>query len=149
MAYMQALMAVSTGISVMSAMQKGNAENTAFQMDAQQQELRLAQEKIIAAQRHNDRIAELDFNQSVNEAYFAFLGRDVTDASYKAFMRKNQETAYSDAKRSNYQSLLEQGQIRYARAQDLHRGAMAKQRSRIEAMNSLVTGMYNLSVTVV
>jgi len=143
MSYMMALTAVSTGLSVMSSLKKGGMEQTAYQMDAQQEELRLAQEKIIAQQRANDRIAELDVNQAVNEAYFAFLGRDVSDQSYKAFMKKNQETAFSDVKRSNYQSLLEQGQIRYARAQDLHRGKMAKEKSKVDAMNSLVTGLYN------
>lgn len=147
MAYQMALMAVSTGISVMSSLSKGKMEENIGRMDAQQQELRLAQEKIIAAQRHNDRLNELDRNQSVNEAYFAFLGRDVSDQSFKAFMKKNQEVAFSDVKRSANQSLLEQGQIRYQRAQDLYGGKMRREASKVEALNSAVTGLYNYNTT--
>jgi len=147
MSFLIAMQVLGTALSVQSAMQKGNAENTAAQMDAQQQTMRLAQEKIISAQRANDRLAEFDSNLKVNEAFFAFLGRDSSDESFKAFQAQNKKTAFSDVRRSQHQSLLDQGQIRYAREQALFGGREAVRASRMEAMNSLASGLYNYNTT--
>jgi hypothetical protein len=105
------------------------------------------QEKIIAQQRHNDRVDEFSSSQKVNEAYFAFLGRDVSDRSFIAFEKKNKETAYSDLRRSNFQSLIEIGQMRSQAEQDRFSGRMAIKRSRTEAMMAAVSGFSNISKT--
>tara|TARA_R110000803_G_scaffold6908_12_gene22319 strand:+ start:450 stop:899 length:450 start_codon:yes stop_codon:yes gene_type:complete len=147
MSFLVAMQVMSTGLAISSALSKGNAEATAYEMDAREQENRIANEKIIAQQRHNDRVDEFSSSQKVNEAYFAFLGRDVSDRSFIAFEKKNKETAYSDLRRSNFQSLIEIGQMRSQAEQDRFSGRMARKRSRTEAMMAAVSGFSNISKT--
>tara|TARA_R110000851_G_scaffold25563_5_gene73467 strand:+ start:204 stop:656 length:453 start_codon:yes stop_codon:yes gene_type:complete len=147
MSFLVAMQVLGTALSVQSAMQKGKASNTVAQMNAEQETMRLAQEKIISMQKNNDRLAEFDRNSSVNEAFFAFLGRDSSDASYKAFQKSNKKMALSDVKRQTNQSLLEQGQIKYAREQHLYGGKVALQASKVEAFSSAVNGLYNYNTT--
>lgn len=147
MSFLIGMQVLGTALSVSSAISKGNAKNTMAQMNAQQETVRLAQEKIIAMQRHNDRLAEFDTSRKTNEAHFAFLGRDSSDASFKAFQKANLETVNVDLKRSNFQSLLEQSQIRYSRDQQLFSGREALRQSKVEVANSLLTGLNNYSKT--
>lgn len=147
MSFLIAMQVLGTALSVNSAVQKGNAKNTMAQMNAEQETVRLAQEKIIAMQRHNDRLAEFDTSRKTNEAHFAFLGRDSSDASFKAFQKANLKTVNVDLKRSNFQSLLEQSQIRYSREQQLFSGREALRQSKVEVANSLLTGLNNYSKT--
>jgi len=147
MSFLIAMQVLGTALSVQSAMQKGKAKNTVAQMNAEQETMRLAQEKIISAQRHNDRMATLDSNLKTNEAYFAFLGRDSSDASYKAFQKYNVKTAQSDTKINANQSLLEQGQIRYSRKQHLYGGKVALAESKTEAFSTAINGFTNYQTT--
>ena len=147
MSFLIAMQVLGTALSVQSAMQKGKAKNTVAQMNAEQETMRLAQEKIISAQRHNDRMATLDSNLKTNEAYFAFLGRDSSDASYQAFQQYNVKTAQSDLRINANQSLLEQGQIRYARQQHLYGGRVALQESKMEAFSTAINGFTNYKTT--
>ena len=147
MSFLMGMQILGTALSVQSAISKGNAKNTMAQMNAQQETVRLAQEKIIAMQRHNDRLAALDSNLKTNEAYFAFLGRDSSDASYQAFQKYNVKTAQSDLRINANQSLLEQGQIRYARQQHLFGGQVALQESKMEAFSTAINGFTNYQTT--
>jgi len=143
MSFLVAMQVIGTGLSIQSALQKGKAKNTVAQMNAEQETMRLAQEKIISAQRHNDRMATLDSNLKTNEAYFAFLGRDSSDASYQVFQKYNVKTAQSDAKTNQSQSLLAQGQIKSQRQQALYTGQMALASSKVEAFSTAVSGFNN------
>tara|TARA_R110000765_G_scaffold260116_1_gene360338 strand:+ start:1266 stop:1718 length:453 start_codon:yes stop_codon:yes gene_type:complete len=143
MTWLVAMQVLSTGIAVQSALQKGKAKNTLAQMQAQEQLMQLAQEKIMMAERHNERMAQLDRNLKTNEAYFAFLGRDSSDKSYQAFQANNIKVAQSDAKTNQSQSLLAQGQIKSQRQQALYTGQMALASSKVEAFSTAVSGFNN------
>ena len=111
MSWLVALQAVGTGISIMSAMNKGEARNTNAQFEAQQYALQTGQNKIIAEQNSIDRLEKFDQSAKINEAMFAFLGRDADlDKSIIAFNEKQKEIAERDVTRADTDGWIKYGQ---------------------------------------
>tara|TARA_B100000029_G_C17609036_1_gene968625 strand:- start:835 stop:1287 length:453 start_codon:yes stop_codon:yes gene_type:complete len=148
MSWLVALQAVGTGISIMSAMNKGEAKYTNAQFEASQYALQTGQNKIIAEQNSIDRLEKFDQSAKVNEAMFAFLGRDADlDESIQAFNKKQKEIAQRDVTRADTDGWIKYGQGKLAAEQALFTGEEARRTAKWESMSAIASGLYSYHTT--
>jgi len=137
-----ALSLLGTGISAFAAIQQGNAARA----DAQRQAAMYEQERRIneleTVQRHNDRLNQYDAALSTNTAWFAFLGRDASDRSVRAFLDKQKEVAYTDVTRSDLQGFMEGQKLRTQADLAISRGRAAQRASQLSALSTIASGLF-------
>lgn len=136
-----ALQAFGTGLSVLSAIQEGKAKQREAEFNRQQLEQDAKQREIEGMQTANARIKDFDAASANNLAFFAFLNRDASDRSVKAFMDAQRATAYEDAAIMKNQSQLEASQQRLRGDVEASRGQAASQASFVRATSSIVSGL--------
>ena len=147
MSFMVAMQAIGTGISVYSALQEGKAANDMGKFKQQQFEQERANAIIAAEQQHIDRIMQYDTAKESNLAFRAFLGRDTSDQSFKAFLERQEEVAFRDARRIEVQGQMMSEKLRLSGAVARYEGGIRAKAARRKAMLSLVTGMGKMSET--
>lgn len=136
-----------TLISAGAQMRAGAAQERDAQLQA---ELQLANRDIVKAQGKQQMVAMLeDYQQNVasNEAFFAYAGRDTSDRSVDAFMKRQQEIVARDVSRtaSNIERRANLDTIE-AELTKL-RGKRARQSANIGALGTILSGAYQFSQT--
>ena len=137
----------STTINVASSLKRGKEAKDQANREAAQMDRDRRLTVVESEQRNNDRMTEYQDARSTNDAFFAFLGRDTTDQSVKAFLAKQQEVAFEDVSRSGLQSRMEQAKLA-SRANDRRiSGKNAETASYYDAASSIAGGLYKYKAT--
>tara|TARA_R110000822_G_scaffold309899_1_gene440588 strand:+ start:130 stop:573 length:444 start_codon:yes stop_codon:yes gene_type:complete len=132
----------STALKVGSEINKGKALKAQAGREATQMELDRQLTAVEAQQRNNDRLTEYQDARSSNDAWFAFLGRDTSDLSVKAFLEKQQRVAFDDVARSSLQSRMQQAKLSM-QIQDVRiSGRNAEKAGYINAATTVLSGLY-------
>jgi len=131
-----------TAISAFSSIQQGRAARADAQRQAAMYEAERVNNKLEALQRHNDRIAAYDSARATNNAWFAFIGRDASDRSVKAFLEKQKEVAYTDVARSDLQGFMDDDKLRMQAGFARARGRAAYQAGLLGAASSITSGLF-------
>ena len=103
-------------------------------------------QKAEAGERANLRLRDFDSAQASNRAFAAFIGRDPSDRSMKAFMDRQEEIAYQDVEAIESQALIEASQTRRLAAMEGVRGRNAIVQSYFNAGSAITTGLYRYHV---
>lgn len=138
---------LGTALLAVSSIQEGRAIQQEAEFNRYQLQLKARQTKIEAAQRSNQRIADFNSAQNNNEAFFAFLGRDSSDRSVKAFMAKQKDIAYKDANQITSQGFMEASQALMAGNMETVKGQNALRAGYLGAASSVVSGIYRYQKT--
>lgn len=142
MSFVAAAIVASTAISVSSSIKQGKDAKDQANREADQMERDRRLTAVESKQRNNDRMTEYQDARSTNDAFFAFLGRDATDQSVKAFLAKQQEVAFEDVSRSGLQSRMEQAKLASQARDRRIAGKNAQTASYYEAASSISGGLY-------
>ena len=142
MSFVAAAIVASTAISVSSSIKQGKDAKDQANREADQMERDRRLTAVESKQRNNDRMIEYQDARSTNDAFFAFLGRDATDQSVKAFLAKQQEVAFEDVSRSGLQSRMEQTKLASQARDRRIAGKNAQTASYYEAASSIAGGLY-------
>tara|TARA_B100000287_G_C20563120_1_gene753277 strand:+ start:333 stop:806 length:474 start_codon:yes stop_codon:yes gene_type:complete len=107
---MPQLMMLSTMATATSSIMAGNAQARAYEASAKGNIKQLQKEKDIseleAEQAELERLQTLSEATSANTTAMAFMGRDITDPSAMALMKKNYDATQEDIKRIKLQKKL-------------------------------------------
>lgn len=136
-----ALQMIGTGLSVYSALQEGKAKQQEAAFNRKQMEQQAKQEQIAGRDAINSRLREYDRAQANNLAFFAFLNRDVSDRSLKAFFEAERQIAFEDVTAIERDVTAQVGQTRIAGRMETARGRSASQASLINASSSILSGL--------
>lgn len=134
-----------SALSAFSSIQQGNAARADAQRQAALYEQERQLNKLETLQRHNDRLNQYDAALATNTAWFAFLGRDASDRSVRAFLDKQRSVAYTDVARSDTQGFMEGQKLQMQGQLALSRGRAAQRASQLTALSSFTSGLYRYS----
>ena len=142
MSWLVTAVVASTVVNVASSIKQGKDAKDQANREADQMERDRRLTAVESKQRNNDRMTEYQDARSTNDAFFAFLGRDATDQSVKAFLAKQQEVAFEDVSRSGLQSRMEQAKLASQANDRRIAGKNAQTASYYEAASSIAGGLY-------
>jgi len=131
-----------TGLSALSSIQEGKARASEARFNAKQLEQSAKQSEIEGLQRANIRMREYETARSANTAFAAFLSRDPSDNSMKAFMDRQKEIAFSDVAAVETQSRAEASQSRTMAGMERSKGSSAMTSGLLGAGTSVATGFW-------
>lgn len=131
-----------TGLSALSSIQEGKARASEASFNAKQLEQSAKQSEIEGLQRANIRMREYETAKSANTAFTAFLSRDVSDRSMKAFMDRQKEIAFSDVAAVETQSRAEVSQSRTMASMERAKGRTATTAGFLGAGTAIATGFW-------
>lgn len=138
MAYLQA---IGTGLSIYSAIQEGKAKQQEAAFNRQQLEQQAKQEEIAGRDAINSRLRDYDRAEANNLAFFAFLNRDMSDRSLKAFLEAEKQVAFEDVKAIDRGATASASQSRIAGKMETTRGANAVRASLFQAGERGLSGL--------
>ena len=141
-----AIQAIGTGLSVVSALQSGRAAKRQAQIEQEQRRFQAKLTKNEAAAAANQRLREFDSAQSSNIAFAAFMNRDPSDRSMKAFMDRQKEVAYTDAEMIESTGLIKATQQRMLADAAGVRGRNALIGSYLDAGSAVTSGLWRYEV---
>ena len=141
-----AIQAIGTGISVVSSIYSGRAAKRQAQIEQEQRRFQAKLTKIEAAAAANQRLRELDSAQASNIAFAAFMNRDPSDRSMKAFMDRQKEVAYTDAEMIESTGLIKATQQRMLADAAGVRGRNALIGSYLDAGSAVTSGLWRYEV---
>jgi len=129
-------------VGAMGQMAAGQAAQDAAELDAFNIETQREMSKVEAAQRHNDRLEQYNMNRKANIAAFYASGADVRmDKSVGAFLKRQQEIATEDTKRSDLMGMFEQMKLTQQATSTRIEGRARKQAAMISAFSTLTKGI--------
>jgi len=145
------LLLFTTMASGMASYQSANAGARASLKAGQQTAERIEQEKQVAKLNAEQETSELmkDFSESMasNIAFRAMLGRDVNDASFKAFEANNFSTYQEDIKRIGIQANQVEKNYNLQKFETLSssvdRAKSMRRQGRASLLTSVGSGIYN------
>lgn len=138
-------MLLSGGLQAVGQIKSGQAAAGQASQNAEQMILDRELRGIQAKQEAAARMDQLLVDQSSNDAWFAFSGRDTSDKSVKAFMAKQDEIAKTQITRGDAQARIEQGRMTLGAAAEQARGRSALKAGYLNAFSTVASGLYNYS----
>ena len=141
-----AIQGIGTVLSVVSSLSAGRAARREAAFNRKQLEFKAKMQKAEAGERANLRLRDFDSAQASNRAFAAFIGRDPSDRSMKAFMDRQEEIAYQDVEAVESQALIDASQTRRLAAMEGVRGRNAIVQSYFNAGSAITTGLYRYHV---
>lgn len=148
MCFVEAAILIGTTISASQSIKKGKQDLAQAKRDKVQYDLDAQLSEVQTKQLSNQRIADYQDATSSNEAWFAYLGRDVQqDKSINAFMQKQEKIAVEDVVRNEFQGRLEATKIRNVGRDVLEAGYNARTAGYMNAAATIFGGFSSLSKT--
>ena len=147
MSFVSAAIVVGTGLSAYSSIRAGKASKAAAYANAAQMERDMELGRIEATQ--NATAMAQDYAQSVssNDAFFAFVGRDVTDRSVRAFMERQEETYSTDISRLASDTNMRAESVAAMAGAERKRGRNALISGYLGAAQAIAGGIYQAGTT--
>tara|TARA_R110000868_G_scaffold97105_3_gene267150 strand:+ start:69 stop:584 length:516 start_codon:yes stop_codon:yes gene_type:complete len=148
MSWLVTAIVASTAITAYSQVKEGDDALAQAQRDKKQYDLDAQLSLIETKQNSNLRMTDwLDASNS-NEAWFSYLGRDITqDRSVKAFLEKEGKIAMEDMVRNNFQGKLEAQKISNVGRDVLTAGYNARTAGYLNATATIFSGVSSLKKT--
>jgi len=131
-----------TGLSAISSIQQGRAARKQAAFNQAQYEQSARQTEIEALERANVRLRQFETATSSNIAFQAFLGRDPSDRSMKAFMDRQKEIAYSDVQSIGSQGMMQASQQRSMAGMEASKGRAALMQGYLGAGSAIASGFW-------
>ena len=135
-----------TGLNIFGSISAGRAAKREAEFNRQQLKFKSKLQKIEAQEKANLRLRDFDSAQASNLAFAAFIGRDPSDRSMKAFMDRQKQIAYEDASALESGALIAASQTRRMAAMEGVRGRNAIVQSYFNAGSAITTGLYRYHV---
>ena len=133
---------VAAAISASGQMAAGQAAKEGADLDAFNIETQREVSKAEALQRHNDRLEQYNLNRKANIAAFYASGADVRmDKSVGAFLKRQQEIATEDTKRSDFMGAMEAMKLQQQATATRVEGRARKQAAMIGAFTTMAQGI--------
>ena len=148
MCFVEAAILIGTTISASQSIKKGKEDLAQAKRDKIQYDHDARLSEVQTKQNSNLRIADYQDATSSNEAWFSYLGRDVSaDRSVKAFLEKEQKIAMEDVVRNQLQGKLEANKIRNVGRDVLTAGYNARTAGYLNAAATIFGGVSSLKKT--
>lgn len=144
---MAAILAAGTALSVVSTLYSAREAKRAAQAEREQRLFQSKLTKIEASAAATQRLKEFDSAQSSNLAFAAFMNRDPSDRSMKAFLDRQKEIAYSDAEMAESTGLIQSSQQRMLANAAGRRARSAMIGGFLDAGSAVTTGLWRYEVS--
>mgnify|MGYP003652043708 CR=1 FL=1 len=148
MGWLTTAIVASTAISAYSSAKQGENDLAQAKRDKIQYDFDARLSEVQTKQNSNLRISDYQDATSSNEAWFSYLGRDVSaDRSVKAFLEKEQKVAMEDVVRNQFQGRLEANKIRNVGRDALAAGYNARTAGYLNAAATIFNGVASVQKT--